>query len=260
MKYLGFARITFNTNLASRIEPLINLASKPVFMIVSIFLWSVIYGRKVVIGGFTLDNTINYMMFSTIFSSFYGTMASNILGKRILRGNLIVDLIKPVDYGIKSVFITLGAKLYQVMFSVIPSLLIAFLFGFHIYSPLSAFLSFVAIFLGLLINLFLNLLWGLLYFKVKQFFPFENIKQTIFGFLVGAYIPLNFLPSIAQRIFSYLPFQFVVYVPSRIFISTYTLEQSLIYIGVQALWVIILYSLFKIGWHRALLKFEGVGA
>ncbi len=262
MKYLSNIKIAFKQGLASRITTLMQVIAKPLLIIISIALWNTVYNQtnNDTINGFTINETINYMMFSIIFGAITYTNVGSIVGNDILMGKLSTRLIRPVDYGLERLSRTIGNRLYALIFEVLPGVIIGIMLGFHLYNYLMTIISIISIWLGLIINFFISLNWSLMYFKVKNSWSLEGLKGELVNFLSGVYFPIYFMPLTIQKMFNYLPFQFIIYVPSRIFINSYTLTQTMIFIIIQLAWITILYSTYKIGWHHALKNFEGVGA
>jgi ABC-2 type transport system permease protein len=80
----------------------------------------------------------------------------------------------------------------------------------------------------------------------------------------GVLIPLTLFPEIIQKVFFFLPFQFITYVPIRVFIgsyelagNTYSLPQI---IGIQAIATASMVILTILFYKRGIKQFTGVGA
>jgi ABC-2 type transport system permease protein len=80
----------------------------------------------------------------------------------------------------------------------------------------------------------------------------------------GVFIPLTFLPETLQKILFVLPFQFIIYVPTRVFIGSYELGGITMSIpqivGVQAAAVILMWFVSECLWRLGIRQFTGVGA
>lgn len=263
MKYAGFLKIGFKQRLASRAMNLLWVISKPIEILVAIAVWTAIYqySGEGAIRGFTLDQTINYMIFSLVFGALAYTKIGNKLGSDILSGELNTRLLKPVDYGLNKLSRSIGDRLHAGLFEVTPGVIIAVvLFGFHQYSILMTLLGITSVVLALLVNFFFSLSWALIYFKTISYESIEWFKNMLVSLFSGSLIPINFLPQILQELLKYLPFQYLVYVPSRIFINSYSISEAGSLIIIQAVWIVLLYAVYKIGWNYAVKNFSGVGA
>jgi len=100
----------------------------------------------------------------------------------------------------------------------------------------------------------------LIYFKMITFWPFERIKRFTLQFFSGMLLPINFMPLALQNVLKYLPFNYFFYEPSRIYLNIYPYGKVLEIIGIQILWIILLYLFFNYFFKKAVKKFEGVGS
>jgi viologen exporter family transport system permease protein len=262
-KYVEFFKMEIKEDLADRSRFLIWIISKPIFMIINVIIWTAIFtnSNNSIIGGFTVEQTINYFLFQSIFSSIVFNKLSEKMGNRIYSGKLSINLLKPVNLGISLTSKALGGRVFSFFYESLPTLLIGLIFfNFKIYSFPMLIISIISLFLGLLINCFFSLLWSLMYFKMLNYWPFERIKKFVISFISGFYIPLNFLPLIFQNILKYLPFNYLSYEPTRIFLNLYNYSQVFQILFIQIVWIIVLYLLFNNLFKKAVKKFEGVGS
>jgi ABC-2 type transport system permease protein len=79
----------------------------------------------------------------------------------------------------------------------------------------------------------------------------------IMGFLGGTILPLSMLPDPINLISWFLPYRYVFY-DSISFIIGNT-DQIYTTLGIQLVWIILLYFLFKLLWKTGLRKFDAVG-
>ncbi|HOQ00215.1 MAG TPA: ABC-2 family transporter protein [Acetivibrio clariflavus] len=80
----------------------------------------------------------------------------------------------------------------------------------------------------------------------------------------GSLLPLTLFPGFIQKILFYMPFQFIAYVPIRVFMGSYELAGISMSIpevvGLQAIYVVIMFLIYKLLWHLGTKRFTGVGA
>lgn len=262
-KYVEFFKMEIKEDLSDRSRFLIWVISKPIFMLINIIIWTAIFSNSInsTIGGFSVEQTINYFLFQAIFANIVFTNISERMGNRIYSGELSTNLLKPVNLSLSLTSKSLGGRVFSLIYESIPSLLIGLIFfNFKIYSFPMLLISIVSLFLGLLINCFFSLLWSLMYFKMLNHWPFERIKRFVISFISGFYIPLNFLPLIFQNVLKYLPFNYFSFEPTRIFLNLYSYSQVFQILLIQIFWIIVLYIMFNILFKKAIKKFEGVGS
>jgi ABC-2 type transport system permease protein len=80
----------------------------------------------------------------------------------------------------------------------------------------------------------------------------------------GMFIPLSFFPESLQKLMFFLPFQFITYVPTRVFIGSYELAGLSLTIpevvGLQGIAVLLMWLVSELLWRMGIRKFTGVGA
>ncbi|MFA5303107.1 MAG: ABC-2 family transporter protein [Candidatus Nanoarchaeia archaeon] len=250
-------------DLSDRSRFLIWIISKPIFMLINVIIWTAIFSNSSnsTIGGFSVEQTINYFLFQSIFASLVFNNLSERMGNRIYSGELSTTLLKPVNIGISLTSKALGGRVFSFFYESLPTLLIGLIFfNFKIYSFPMLLISIFSLFLGLLINCFFSLSWSIMYFKMLNHWPFERIKRFVISFVSGFYIPLNFLPLIFQNVLKYLPFNYFSFEATRIFLNLYSYSQVFQILLIQIFWVILLYLMFNFLFKKVVKKFEGVGS
>ena len=97
------------------------ILSKPVMIIVAITVWTTIYqySGKNLIKGLTLDETINYMIYSFVIGVLVYNYIGQVLGRDIKNGDLSIRLINPINYGLFHLAQNIGNRLYAFIFEVI---------------------------------------------------------------------------------------------------------------------------------------------
>ena len=88
---------------------------------------------------------------------------------------------------------------------------------------------------------FFNNIWGM-----------DILKNSLVHFLSGAMIPIAFMPTMLQKILNILPFASLNYTPVMIYLGKYEGIVMLQSIGLQIIWLILLYGLSKLIWRIAM--------
>ena len=81
-----------------------------------------------------------------------------------------------------------------------------------------------------------------------------GIIIAIADILSGVVVPIPFFPKFLQVISSYLPFQYISDLPFRIYVGNIGINEGLIGLGIQILWILILIPLGYILMHKSLKK------
>jgi ABC-2 type transport system permease protein len=262
-KYLEFFNMEVKDSISERARFLVWTISKPLLMLINILIWTSIFSNsgQETIGGFNMEQAINYFIFQNALSGIIYSGISRAMGDRIEDGLLSVHLLKPMNLSIAWAFRGLGGRFFALFYESIPSIAFAMIFfGFKIYSLPMFLISIISLFLGYFINYFFSIIWSLAYFKMINFWPFERIKGFITNFFMGVMIPINFMPLALQNILKFLPFSYMSFEASKIYLGIYDYPQIAQILGIQILWIIGLFILFNFLFKIAIRVFEGVGA
>lgn len=262
-KFNSLIRIGFKDALAYRFHFYVTLMTSPLQLLIYYFLWNSIfnYSGQEVIRGFTFGGIIAYYALNMVVAFFTWSHVDEWLERAVRHGELLNDLLKPIKVIYSYFFTLLGINLLAILLEMTPFFLIAvFFFGVEI-APLFYFLTFlISIVLALILNFFISYLVGMTAFWFKRIGGIRRVRRALVVFLSGGMIPLTFFPGTFQKIFAYLPFQYIRFIPINIYLGTYPYLKTLTLIGVQVVWIIILYLIAELIWYKAFRKFAGAGA
>lgn len=166
-----------------------------------------------------------------------------------------MNLIKPISYRMYLTFKSIGIMIYRM---VVPTVFIwigleiykVVALGMSVSSPVTIALSLISIVLSFFIYVFFDYCFGMLAFVTTYIFGMNIIKNAALNLLTGKLIPVSFFPLFVQKIFSFLPFTAMTYVPVMIYLGKYSGPEALRQLGKQAFWVVILYLLGSFLWKR----------
>ena len=252
----------FKTAVAYRFHFFVSLITSPLSLLIYYFLWKSIfeYSGQEIIKGFTFESMIAYYALNMIVGFFVWSNVDEWLENDVVYGHLVIRLLKPFNFIFFYFFQLLGISSLSIFLEMVPLFLIAiFIFGVKI-APLFYFLAFiVSIILALLISFFISYFVGLLAFWFNKISGIRRVKRVFVVFLSGGMIPLTFFPDFIQSIFKYLPFEYIRFVPINIYLETYRYIETLKLIGIQVLWILLLYFIVNLMWSKAFRKFAGAG-
>lgn len=252
----------FKTGIAYRLNYIVNLFSVPLSLIIYYFLWKSIFefSNAITIKGFTLQEMVSYYALAMIVAFFAWSDVDSWIEEDVIEGNMIAALLKPASYFAYSIYFQFGMNSLAFFVEILPVLIIGALLGLRPSSVGNILLFLVAVAIAVMIYFLISYLIGLSAFWLKRISGLKRVKRLTVAFLSGSMIPLTFFPDALQKIFVYLPFQYVRFTPVNIYLNKYTFLQSLGYIGIGLVWVFALYFLSAYIWKRAFKKFAGSGA
>jgi len=266
---LNILKTYWKESLAYRAEYLISVFVVPMRFFILVFIWSAVYGANQanVIQGYTLSNLITYFMISTfVFIAIFNDVEKT-LEKEIKKGDFMIYLLKPVNFPVLEFMKMIARRLFAILIEILPILTIFILFfkeylvmgkiGFFLISVGIAFVSSYVIYL----------LIGMMAFWLINIRSLAWILDFAIQFASGLFFPLNLLPSTIEKILSFLPFKYLIFVPVNMYLGKYStgLESGFtntVYFQllIQLLWCFILILFAYFVWKKAIRRFSGVGA
>ena len=219
----------------------------------TIFLWLAVYQNSpdAVINGFTISEMITFQIFINIYT--FVTFDNNTgytINQEIKDGTIAMSFVKPISYRLRFIATNFGSVSMLMLIFGFPFLTIAYVVlgllgyitinvsvgGFLLY----ILLFFVAQLLAILLNDAICYIFGILCFYTTAGFGLNQIKMVVVNFLSGTYVPIAFFPGIFKTIASYLPFAGMAQNPILILLMKVDYITALKYIGLSAIWVVIL--------------------
>lgn len=224
---------------------------------INYFLWMAIYGSSEsgVIGNLTKDEMVVYVFMVYVTSSIVTISISDWVSDDVVKGNVAMNLIKPIDYRLSLISMALGDMAYRFL---VPSVFVwiglelykVFVLGMEMVSIQTFCLYLLSCLMSFLIYVLFDFCFGMVAFFTTYIFGLRMAKQALLSFLTGQLIPISLFPEAAQKIFDFLPFSSMVYTPVMIYLGKYTGEELIFALGRQLVWVILLYWLGSIIWKQ----------
>ncbi len=224
---------------------------------IAYYLWMAIYSsaQGSTLGGLTRDEMMVYVFMSFITSTCVCIGIAKNIGMQVQDGSVAMNLIKPIDYRTSLIAQSFGDMVYYFLF---PSVFIWI--GVEIYkaavlglgvTPFPQMLMYVlSMILSFLVYSLFDFCFGLISFCTTYLFGMLIIRNAVISFLTGQLIPLSFFPEVVQKIFDFMPFSSMVYVPVMIYLGKYTGTELALVMLRQLLWVGILFGLGSLLWKR----------
>ena len=115
------------------------------------------------------------------------------------------------------------------------------------------------LFFGYVIQLFIAILSGFIAFWTTEINGIFRFIIVLKRFLSGAYFPINLLPAVLVNLSLAFPFVYTFYVPAQLYLGKMGLSEGWRGLGIELLWLFVLYGIIKIVWRFGLRKYESVG-
>ncbi len=231
--------------------------------LVILLMWVAIFKNQTVVQGFTLPEMITYILIGNIVRVATRNFMPTAMARDIKEGLLSSYLVKPMTYFSYTMARELGRVIFALTLSLGSQLVVVLFFkGLIVWNadPKYIAIIFVMTVLAFIGELLLSYLVGCIAFWTDEV---DGVYETIYKlkrFFAGEYFPLSFLPSALAQASYFLPFAYSFFVPAQLYLKKIDLSVGLQGIGVQIVWIILLYGLVQVVWKRGLKKYEGVGA
>lgn len=256
--YSPFTKAGFQDAITYKLNFLGFFLGEIFYYFVMYFIWKAVFNssKSPTFMSFTLVDMVMYLFVSNITRYLVGTDASYSVGEEIRDGSIVMRMIKPVNYDLSIMFFELGQKVIILLGIGIPMLIGIEIYryqmsGMILFSGINLFFFLISILLAYLLNFYLNICMGFAAFYLKNLWGFNILKDNIFNFLSGAIIPLAFMPKACQTVLNSLPFASLSYTPVMIYMGKYQGQQIFWMVGLQVIWLILIYGLSKLIWKRA---------
>lgn len=251
-KYVSLAKMTLAQTIAYPRALLLRLLTQ-VFAAVALFaLWQAIADHGGGLGDYTLAEIKAYVSIALL-TNMVMTFAEWRVAWLVRDGSIAMELLKPLDFQRARLAETLGSGVFE---SVVAAAIIG-LFGLVYggialpHAPVVWPLVLVSLLLSLLIKFGIIYLTGLLCFWTSSALGMTWMRIAIMNLLSGALIPLTFFPPWLRVVAFILPFQGIVYIPASLYLGRSQGQAALQLVGLQVLWVVVLWACGRALWSRA---------
>ena len=255
-KYWAYFSVNMQQAMVYRFSFFTSFLADVVKTCVMLAVWVAVYQQRSTVAGFDYSMMITYLLVSQAVNNIYGfnNSADRPIAEKIKKGTIGFDLLKPVKFVNARLAENLGKTFLQVIFAVImltgfklclPELSLPSSWTHGVLFALSAAAGFFVMFS-------VSTMSGLLSFWFMNNWGVRNAKNAIINFFSGALVPLAVLPNWMQQVMNVLPFKNIVYVPTMIYMGQYSVQDSLLQIGGQVIWGILLWLLAKYLFHLAI--------
>lgn len=258
------AYVTYKEWSAYRTHSMISIFVGPVYFLVQYFIWNAVYGGQAELEGLALQQVIRYFGVSTLIGYLVMDFADWNLSMLIRTGKFLTFSIRPIHHRFFAFSQKVGHRILGFFFEFLPCLLI-FQFLFHMDMKPAHFGWFVlSVVLAFFMHFYAHYTMGLLSFWLVRTEGIREVFALLSGIFSGNLIPLVFFPRWLQVVQFFLPFQYIIYVPSMVFTGQYRLGGISLsvpqIVGIQAVAVLVVFLVSEVLYRASMKRFTGVGA
>ncbi len=206
----------------------------------------------------TLHELIEVLWLQQSFLAFFVLwLRDNEIIDHITKGNIAYELCRPINLYSFWYAKLIAQRLSKGLLRFSPILIIAFLlpYPYNLTLPdnlISFILFIITLILGLIILVAISMLMYISIFYTMNGTGSLLIFSLMGEFFSGMNIPVPLMPHLLKTIVYILPFRYCSDLPFRIYAGNIGNKEALISIIIQITWIIILFSIGKLGMKKAL--------
>ena len=258
--YITYFKLKFKTGLQYRAAALAGLSTQFFFGFVYVSIYVAFYESGSGNLPMQLKELISYVWLGqSLFALVNLWYKDKEIINLIKSGNIAYELCRPQDLYLMWASKILGERLSNVALRFLPVILVAIILPRPYNLDLSItlprlILSIITMVLATILMTVLVLLYHVICLFTLDEKGVINIFMVISDILSGMVIPVPFFPNYLQNISNILPFRYISDFPFRLYVGNITINEGLIGIIIQIIWIIILVILGKLITKKALKK------
>lgn len=232
--------------LAYRFDVYGNIIWQCIVMFASSYFWKALYTGYETVQGVRVEDMMTYTIVSSMMSLFFITFVEQRVIQSVEKGTVATDMLKPIRlFGIYF-FEDLGYTTSLLVQNVLPIFVIGSMFiGVPMPASVPHLLLFLlSVIMAYLINWLFAACFSTWAFTAINMNPMVQVKKHLIRLLSGCVIPIWFFPEWLRNVLQTLPFVYIYQLPLDIYIGKYEWNVLLGKMGMQVLWLVILWLLF----------------
>jgi ABC-2 type transport system permease protein len=251
--YFAVLRGAFMVRVIYRFGFIFTILGNIVYMGVAYYLWNSIYAGHTSLRGMTFHETFLYVALGSAVFILLKTFADWYISYDIREGLIAMYLIKPVDYQLYALAVSLGGALMNLAAVTLPTIfMLVFVFRIPIQPGPGLILFPVSLALAFLISFNFDYFIGVFGFYSESIWGMSTTKEILVTMLSGALIPLPFFPDAIQKVLLALPFQ-AIYNTPLMMVTRPNQDWNVLLsmLAVQAFWVAVTFVLTRLFYNQA---------
>lgn len=258
--YISYFKLKFKTGLQYRAAALAGISTQIFFGIVYICVYVAFYESDSSNLPMELHQLVSYLWLNQCFFALvYMWYKDKDILNLIKSGNIAYELCRPQNLYLMWASKLLGERLSKVLLRFLPVIIFAVLlpspFNLSLETTILRFILFiVSLALASILVTVLILLYHIICLFTLDEKGIVNMFMVVSDLLSGLEIPIPFFPNYLQSITNILPFRYVSDFPFRLYVGNITINEVLIGLLVQLVWIVILVIIGNILMKNALKK------
>ncbi len=233
-------------------------------LVAAIAMWRAIFdGGKEIIAGYTLAEMLSYYLIATLVGMTTAVTEDEWqIATDIKDGGISQALVRPIRYfGYRLCLFSANRLIYTAV-ALLPMAAIVAWNSRYLLPPanLLALVGFVcSLALSALLQFLLAYLTALLAFWVLEISTFTFMLLATQRLASGEMFPLDLLPSWLNHLLLLTPFPYCMFFPVSVYMGRVNSAALVQGLAMQGIWIVMLFGLTRVVWHRGLRTYTAVG-
>ncbi|MBI3366606.1 ABC-2 family transporter protein [Candidatus Roizmanbacteria bacterium] len=260
-KYFQLMNVTIAQIFSYRLSFTLWRARNIFNLLFTYFLWTSVFISKPSVFNYTQNQLVSYILCINFLSSLVLASLTIDVGSDILSGNIMNYLLKPFSFFKMIVSRDLADKFVNGFFSIAEIIILLFLFKPNVFIQkdfISYIVFLISLAIGIIIAFFISLSLSFFAFWVNEIWAPRYIYMLLVWSLAGNFFPLDILPKSIYTILLITPFPYLIYLPSKIFLTGFS-PSILIPMGLSLIWCFILFFVTKKIWDLGIKNYSAYG-
>lgn len=218
-------------------------------VVIILSVWMFLFSWSEILGGFTREEMIAYIIIGNLIGLLAAIFLYRVIASDINHENSKLLIYRPMEYLREVLLKRLVKNLLPFFIAVIfNSFLLLFLLESVevTVNPLHLIVIGLMIILAFIIELLIAYIIKLYIFWTIESKELFSLINWLKKFLAGSFFPLSFLSPVLVGVSLFFPFAYSFYVPTELFLKKIDILVGIKGLGVQTLWIIVLYLFIKI--------------
>ncbi|MBC6435866.1 hypothetical protein FM036_42620 [Nostoc sp. HG1] len=211
----------FRSKTTYNIWAFVSLFTNALSLFVLIAFWQAVYGDRGTLDGIALNTMLTYAVLARFTSVFIENDIIMTFGRLINRGDLTIELLRPVDFQAHQFAQSIGGWAINLALRGIVAIIALATFSSSFSTdPFSYLGAAVILALGLVSTFLFDFALACLVFFMTNAWGLKILRDGIVAFVSGALLPLSLMPDSIKFICQLFPYAQAVYEPTALLTAT----------------------------------------
>jgi ABC-2 type transport system permease protein len=253
-KYGSLFMAALHRALAYRQTTALSVITSLIWVVIPYFLWRAVFEASPEVGSFDWERMRTYLVVAYGVNMLLTFRVEARILNTIRTGEVATELMRPIHYLGAQMAEASGAALVDGLLT-LPAVVVLGAIVLQIQpsaTPLTFLLFLVSVALGFLVKFMISYITSLLCFWTLNAIGLIWARTAVSNIFSGALIPLEFLPPVVQTLARWSPFQAIVHTPLAIYFGDLQDSALIAALGVQVIWIVLLWGLAHILWRPSI--------